>query len=320
LVRDAAGNLYGTTLGGGAAKSGTVFKLDTDGRETVLHSFTGAAGDGSNPYAGLILDAAGNLYGTTVYSGDLACDPPYGCGTVFKLDAAGTETVLYRFTRTGGDGALPYGGLVRDAAGNLYGTTAGGGDLSCGDGDGCGIVFKVDSTGKETVLHIFTGTGGDGSDPFDALILDAAGNLYGTTSAGGNGSPCPYGSRSCGTVFKLDTTGKETVLHNFSGLDGAGPFAGLIRDSAGNFYGTTEFGGDMSCSILGTPGCGTVFKLDTAGTLTVLHSFTGSDGANPISGLIRDAADNFYGTTEFGGDLPTCDSDPGCGVVFKLKP
>ena len=262
LVRDAAGNLYGTTLEGGAAKSGTVFKLDTAGTETVIHSFTGTGGDGAEPYAGLIRDAAGNLYGTTIYAGDLACHPPYGCGTVFKLDAAGAETVLYSFTGIGGDGALAYGGLVLDAAGNLYGTTAGGGDLFCGAGNGCGIVFKLDTTGKETVLHIFTGTGGDGSNPFDALILDAAGNLYGTTSSGGDESSCIYGGGGCGTVFKLDTTGKETVL----------------------------------------------------------HSFTGSDGANPVAGLIRDAAGNLYGTTQDGGDLPTCDSEPGCGVVFKLRP
>jgi uncharacterized repeat protein (TIGR03803 family) len=172
LIEDPAGNFYGTTVSGGASNWGVVFKLDTTGTETVLHSFTGSA-DGGYPLAGLIRDSAGNLYGTTQSAGiGLA-------GVVFKVDTAGTETVLYAFTG-GADGAYPLGGLVRDSAGNLYGTASGGGASSQG------AVFKVDTTGTETVLYSFTG-GEDGGYPLAGLTQDSAGNLYGTTSYGGSG-------------------------------------------------------------------------------------------------------------------------------------
>jgi uncharacterized repeat protein (TIGR03803 family) len=267
--------------------NGTVFKLDTTGRETVLHSFTGTP-DGAIPRAALVRDAAGNLYGTTVFGG-----ASIGYGTVFKLDTTGKETVLHSFTAT--DGSGPVAALVRDAAGNLYGTTAyGGASLS-------GTVFKLDTSGTETVLHSFTGRA-DGAIPYAALVRDHAGNLYGNTAYGG--------ASGYGTVFKLDTTGRETVLHSFTGAsDGASPFDALVRDPAGNLYGTATFGGDPFCSS----GCGTVFKLDTTGKETVLHSFTGrADGAIP-AGLVRDPAGNLYGTTYYGGAF-------GYGVVFKLTP
>src|SRR5271157_1962225 len=160
LLPDAQGNLYGTTNQGGASNYGTVFKVDSTGNETVLYSFTGTGGDGAGPEAGLVQDAQGNLYGTTAGGGDVACNAPHDCGTVLKVDRIGQESVLYSFTGTGGDGACSYAGLVQDAQGNLYGTTAGGGDLACNAGRGCGTVFKVDTTGKETVLYSFTGTGG----------------------------------------------------------------------------------------------------------------------------------------------------------------
>ena len=222
LVQDAQGNLYGTTVDGGAFGQGTVFKLDTTGKETVLYSFTGY--DGSGPEAGLVLDAQGNLYGTTKYGGNLACYAPYGCGTVFKLDTTGKETVLYSFTGTGtGDGEAPEAGLVLDTKGNLYGTTPYGG--TNGGASNGGTVFKVDTTGKETVLYSFAGTGaGDGQNPEAGLVLDAQGNLYGTTYFGG--------ANAGGTVFKVDTTGKETVLHSFTGT-GGGRRTALGRFSAG---------------------------------------------------------------------------------------
>ncbi len=283
LVRDKAGNLYG--IGGSGA--GTVFKLDTTGTLTVLHSFAGP--DGAFPLAALVRDKTGNLYGTTTVGG------ASGAGTVFKLDTAGTETVLHSFTG-GADGANPYGGLVRDKAGNLYGTTTGGGPLNCFGTDGCGVVFKLDTTGTETVLHTFIGP--DGTFPIGDLVRDKAGNLYGTTYAGGT-----YGE---GTVFKLETTGTETVLYSFTGLaDGAVPRAGLVRDKAGNLYGTTAEGGNLSCGV--------VFKVDPAGRETVLHSFTGgADGCILYGGLVRDKA-GLYGTTANGGAS-------GVGTVFKLTP
>ena len=298
LIRDAAGNFYGTTYGGGdlSCKCGTVFKLDATGKVTVLHSFTNNP-DGTYPRAGLVRDAAGNLYGTTYQGGGAGCTA-YGCGTVFKLDTTGRETVLYSFTG-GADGGYPVAGLVRDSAGNLYGTTFyGGSSNNCYQG--CGTVFKLDTTGAETVLYSFTG-GPDGQWPAAGLIRDATGNLYGTTPSGG--------ASGLGTVFKLDATGPKTVLYSFAGgADGVGPEADLIRDAAGNFYGTTQYGGGGGCP----DGCGTVFKLDTAGTETVLYRFQRDpDGASPYAGLIRDAAGNFYGTTYGGGAA-------GKGTVFKL--
>jgi uncharacterized repeat protein (TIGR03803 family) len=207
----------------------------------VLHTFTGGA-DGSEPFAGLIQDGVGNLYGTTTGGGASAH------GVVFELIRCDSEPSGYEFkllhTFTGGaDGANPYAGLIRDAAGNLYGTTAVGG------AHGWGVVFELircdsEPSGYEfKLLHTFTG-GADGGQPYAGLIRDAAGNLYGTTGLGGATSTCgpPYG---CGVVFKLSPAGAETVLHSFTdGADGRSPMAGLIQDAAGNLYGTTPVGGD----------------------------------------------------------------------------
>jgi uncharacterized repeat protein (TIGR03803 family) len=180
----------------------------------------------------LIRDSAGNLYGTTTL--DLSQS-----GTVFKLAPDGTQTILHIFTNANGDGNYPYGTLVRDTAGNLYGVTNFGGTF------GNGIVFKLDASNNETVLYTFSGTGGDGVDPGGGLVRDRAGNLYGTTNSGG--------SAYLGTVFKLASNGTETVLHSFSGSDGHLPELGLVRDSNGNLYGTTQYGG--------AHGGGVVFKI-----------------------------------------------------------
>jgi uncharacterized repeat protein (TIGR03803 family) len=287
LVRDGAGNLYGTASYGGAHGAGTIFRVSPSGKE-VFFSFNGA--NGGFPFAGLVRDAAGNLYGTTYVRGS-GC-PPYGCGTVFKVSSKGKETVLHNFTGAP-DGNNPFAGLVLDSAGNLYGTTATG-------GLGIGTVFKVDPTGAETVLYSFTG-GADGGLPFAGLVRDSSGNLYGTCSIGGT-----FGS---GTVFKVDSTGTETVLYTFcsqSGCtDGSEPYATLVRDSAGNLYGTT-FGG-------GADDVGTVFKLDKTGKETVLYSFTGGyDGGFPYAGLLRDSAGNLYGTTS--------NFALGWGTVFEITP
>jgi uncharacterized repeat protein (TIGR03803 family) len=292
LTRDKAGNFYGTTLYGGTQGGfGTVFKLHA-GKETILHSFAGTP-DGEDPRSVLVRDAAGNLYGTTQYGGSNG-----GYGTVFKLDANGKLTLLYSFAGTP-DGDDPYAGLLRDKAGNLYGTTQYG-----GTNGGYGTVFKLSSKGKLTLLHSFAGTP-DGENPLAGLLLDGAGNLYGTTYYGGSNG-------GFGTVFKLNTEGKLTLLHSFAGMpDGQNPYSRLIRDAAGNFYGTTFYGG--------TTGYGAVFKLDTGGKLTVLHSFNDApDGAHPIGGLVLDKAGNLYGTTSDGGDL-SCGFS-GCGTVFRLTP
>ncbi len=280
VIRDSAGNLYGTTILGGAFCKGVVYKVDSAGHQTVLYSFTGEA-DGSIPYAGVIGDSAGNLYGTASQGGTP------GHGVVYKLDSAGHQTVLYSFTG-GADGGDPLAGLVRDSAGNLYGTANAGGTA------GMGAVYKLDTTGQETVLYSFTG-GADGRGPVAGVIRDSAGNLYGTTQLGG--------AANAGVVYKVDTTGKETVLYTFTGgADGGDPLAGVIRDSAGNLYGTTFLGGAS----------GVVYKLDPAGNETVLYSFSGgSDGALPQAGVTRDSAGNLYGTTQNGGIA-------NAGVVYKL--
>ncbi|MGO9540264.1 MAG: choice-of-anchor tandem repeat GloVer-containing protein [Terriglobales bacterium] len=190
-----AGNLYGTTNGGGPSNSGVVFKLDPTGAETVLYSFAGGA-DGANPFAGLIRDEAGNLYGTTSAGGSS------GSGTVFKVDPAGNETALYSFTG-GTDGGYPEAGVIRDGKGNLYGTTFFGGLAPPPCSSFCGVVFKVDTTGVETVLYSFTG-GADGENPSAGLMLGKAGDLYGTAGYGGADSdPLCQTGIGCGVVFKL---------------------------------------------------------------------------------------------------------------------
>jgi uncharacterized repeat protein (TIGR03803 family) len=308
-----AGNGYGVTANGGAFGSGTVFKINgRTGKETVVYTFTGGA-DGGNPNGTLIIDPAGNLYGTAQYGGDLSCHyfGSPGCGVVFKFNpATGVESVLYTFTGPP-DGEVPSAGLLRDPAGNLYGTTAdGGASANCGAGVGCGTVFELNTSLKETVLLSFDYA--HGAHPFGGLIADKAGYVYGDTVSGG-----PFG---LGAVFKLGTTG-ETVLYNFDGgADGADPTGSLLLDPAGNLYGTTEIGGDLNCAVTGLAGCGVVFKLDTmTGTLTPLWSFTGgADGAQPGGGLIRDAAGAFYGVTFYGGNPACHNGGTGCGVVFKL--
>ena len=243
LVRDTAGNLYGTTSDGGAGSAGTLFKLDPSGNLTVLYTF---GADAARPRGNLVRDAKGNFYGTTQIGG------AYGYGTVFKFDASGNETIIHSFTG-GSDGGYPYGGVIRDAKGNLYGTTYQGGDLvNCPGGIGCGVVFKIDKKGKETVLYTFTGY--DGRAPVGTLLLDKAGNLYGTTSYGGESDIYYWG-----TVFKLDPAGKETLLHVFTGYsDGAYPMAGLTMDKSGNLWGTASLGGYESD---GSNGYGVIFEI-----------------------------------------------------------
>ena len=312
VIRDGAGNLYGTTSRGGdpnCAINGTpgcgvVFKLNAAGQEVVFHRFTGANGDDGDPGAVVLRDAEGTLFGTTTGA--------FFPGTLFKIDKKGKYAVLHNFDIN--DGSGPLGHLIEDSAGNLYGTASNGGAIA----PRRGLVFKIDQNGNETVLHSFKGRA-DGGTPMGGLIADSAGNFYGTTAFGGD-SNCALG-QPCGVIFKLSPSGKETVLHTFEGTEGAYPMAGLVRDAAGNLYGTTANGGDLSCSLNGFPGCGVVFKLDAHDKLTVLHTFTGkADGGVPLTDLTMDASGNLFGSAELGGDLD-CSLTPehgGCGVVFKL--
>jgi uncharacterized repeat protein (TIGR03803 family) len=339
---------------------------------SVLYNFAGG-GDGVDPTAGVVLDSAGNIYGTTFSGG--CWHPVGGCGTVFELSPSGsgwTHTVLARFDGGAKGGSL-VSGLVRDAAGNLYGTTEVGGDNTvCATVDypleGCGVVFKLshDAAGqwKETVIHTFTG-GADGAIPMSDLIIDAAGNLYGTTWFGGGLGSCrPIG---CGVAFRLSQTSTgwhETVLYNFHAVYDYYPLpSGLVMDASGNLYGTTyeavfelsptasgpwtettlsgligaQYGASTPSSLTldaagnlygttemsGANNLGTVFELSpgTGGswTETVLHSFDGTDGEYPRSGVLFDPAGNLYGSTYFGID--TYDCPPlGCGAIYELSP
>jgi uncharacterized repeat protein (TIGR03803 family) len=321
LVFDQKGNLYGATTEGGAGGKGTVFKLapNADGSwtESVLYSFRGGT-DGNTPYASLIFDQKGNLYGTTTDGG------AQGNGAVFKLapntDGSWTESVIYSFLG-GEDGRLPYASLIFDQKGNLYGTTGHGGT---GDnGTAFTLTPNADRSWTESVLYRFLG-GKDGALPGASLIMDPAGNLYGTTIYGNGGNSGRCLSGECGVVFELtpnaDGTWTESLLYRFrGGKDGGNPEAGLIFDEAGNLYGTTsDLGGNC-----GT-GCGVVFELtrqtDGSWVESVLHGFSGRDGDEPAASLIFDAAGNLYGTTVVGGDLSLCNGGGGCGVVFKLAP
>lgn len=246
LVRDAAGNLYGTTSSGGTpCDCGTVFKLDPSGSETVLYQFTQVP-DGSAPMGTLVGDSQGNLYGTTLYGGIPRSSPAicfgFGCGVVFKLNSNGDETVLYRFAARPGDGMLPGPNLLLDSSGNLYGVTfAGGSNRSGIVAYGMGTIFKLDPAGHETILYNFKGkfAGGDGNGPEAGLVRDAAGNFYGMTANGG--------AHQRGTVFKLDSSGVETILHTFTdGADGGSPTTSLVLDPAGNLYGTAPGGAGKS--------------------------------------------------------------------------
>jgi uncharacterized repeat protein (TIGR03803 family) len=314
LISDGAGNAYGTTSGGGDGCSdggcGTVFKLTRDRTESVLYAFQGGS-DGDGPLGALTMDASVNLYGMTVSGGGCTAIQ-YGCGTVFKLAPDGTETVLYAF-QGGGDGYQPIGNVVMDQGGNLYGTTDAGGTYNADCAEGCGTVFEVQPNGTKITLHQFQG-GTDGEDPTGALISDSSGNLYGTTAGGGG---CSLGQGGCGTVFEVTPGGQDSILYAFQGgVDGLGPQGGVVMDSAGNLYGTTFAGGAASC-------CGAVFEVPAGGgSESVLYSFHGgSDGANPLAGVVRDKKGYFYGTTEFGGgDGCKHEFGTGCGTVFEVTP
>ena len=286
VVKDAGGNLYGVTLGGGSGY-GTIYKLDPAGNQTVLHTFN--LTDGSGPLGTLVSDSAGKFFGITAVGGAVSD------GEVFKLDTTGglpTLTTLYSTLQAA------RGGLARDAAGNLYGTEFIGGDYTNG------VVFKlgIDVSGNPTVstiLHSFGSVSGDGVNPTSRLLVDAAGNVYGTTE-NGLGNAC--------VVFKIDPSANYSILHAFTDTpDGAICEGGVIMDSAGNLYGATFHGG--------TYGLGTIYKIDSSNHETVLYSFSGAvtDGAKPSGALARDAAGNLYGVTMLGGAN-------NLGTIFKLDP
>jgi uncharacterized repeat protein (TIGR03803 family) len=326
ILRDAKGNLLGTTLSGGAPNCpnqgdydcGVVFELDPTGKkETVLHKFTGNCNgnqDGWAPNALLVEDASGNLYGTAFFGGTGNCG-----GTVFRIGAAGKEKSIFNFPGGASGQGGPGPGVVFGGSHGLYGVTASGGDSNLG------TAFSMTTKGNETVLWNFLGGADGGSNPSSVLAFDSAGNLYGTTQSGGNNC----GVNGCGTVFELSPSGggwTQKTLYVFCQLsqckDGYDPLRGpLVLDKAGNIYGTTSDGGFVNGGLC-RGGCGTVFKLDPSGNETVLYSFTGgADGAEPQVGLTMDGQGNLYGTAAIGGDMKCADGSPdGCGTVFELIP
>jgi uncharacterized repeat protein (TIGR03803 family) len=304
LLVDALGNLYGTTITGGSGHlhGGTVFEMSpgaTGWSLKVLHNFGSTTTDGGSPKAGLVMDKLGNLYGTA--------------SNVFELtpkNSGWIESVLYSFPGiNGGNG--PYAGVILDSSGNLYGTTQAGGAYAGG------VAYQVRRGAKgwkESVPHSFGAFPRDGVGPSNGNVtMDNAGNIYGTTFAGGATTACE--GNGCGTIFKLSPTSgghwKETVLYSFQDVaTGFGPGAGVTVDSAGNIYGTTVYGGSTSCA------CGVVYKLspnsDLTWTYTILHSFAGTDGDQPLANTVLYNG-NLYGTTLTGGS-------GGGGVVFEITP
>jgi uncharacterized repeat protein (TIGR03803 family) len=343
IVFDASGNAYGTTYSGGTTGEGTVFELTRGGKEIVLHDFSPSVTDGGGPMAGLLIDSSENLYGTTRYGGahgaGTVFEKPHkgafrivdslqfgqypeagviidkagnlygttteggahGGGTVFEVTRKGQEQTLYSFCAAVGcsDGKTPQAGLIMDAAGNLYGTTAAGGAA------GQGLVFRITPQGNEKILCNFLGAANctSGAEPLAGLISDKSGNLYGTTFQGG--------AQNRGTVFEIASKGRERLIYSFCPLsgcsDGYGPAADLVMDRLGNLYGTTSAGGAM--------GAGTVFEVTAAGKQSVIYNFCEAaqctDGELPLAGLTMDKSGNLYGTTSEGGA-------GGGGTVFEL--
>ena len=293
LIEGTDGNFYGTTYAGGTGNLGTIFKMTPGGAVTLLHSFAGGATDGSSPYAALVQGTDGNLYGTTLLGG-ASSD-----GTVFKITPAGSFTLMHSFAGGASDGQSPYCALLEGTDGNFYGTTFLGGSTSSGPfSQSYGTIYKISPSSPYTVtlLHVFTSSGS--SHPAAALVQGTDGNFYGTTLSGATD----------GSSFKISSASPYslTTLNNFSTTaSGETPYASMIEATDGNFYGTTELGGNSSL--------GTVFQVTSGGAEAVKYSFAGGtgDGAEPYGGLVQGSDGNFYGM----GRIYGANSD---GTIYKV--
>jgi uncharacterized repeat protein (TIGR03803 family) len=283
LIQASDGNFYGVTAYGGAYGHGVVFALNASGIESVLYSF-GAGSDAQDPYGSLLQASDGNFYGTSVHGGS------FGAGTVFRVSAQGSETVLHSFGGTG-DGQTPFGSLIEASDGNLYGLTGAGGDYSSG------VAFRMTLLGAETLLHSF-GSGTDGANPAGSLVQGSDGNFYALTRDGG-----AYGT---GAVVEISGAGTESVLVSLgAGADGANPFGDLMAASDGNFYALARNGG--------ANGAGAMLQIAYGGGEAVVYSFAGgADGAAPYGSLIETADGSLYGMTSGGGS-------GGTGTVFRVN-
>ena len=318
IIRDAQGNVYGTSYSGGLASCGygtcgTIFKIDPKGNETVVFDFSGGSA-GDNPIAPVTEDAKGHLYGTTEGVGY------FGLSVIYEVKPSGQETVLAPNAQTGGALDSP---LLLGGDGNIYGMTPYGGDYNCGyDNSGCGMLFQITPSGKFTMLHAFAGS--DGVRPEGGLVQDSNGNLYGTAFYGGDSKcmttgfqypfdPPDYDQNGCGTIYKVDTSGNFTVLYTFTGKKVGGGPLGLIIDSEGNLYGIAQNGGIYKGNGQ-LYGLGTIFKLDTTtGAFSVLFSFTPKIYQDTLyaSHLVRDSEGNLYGAQQMGGAHNT-------GCLFRV--
>jgi uncharacterized repeat protein (TIGR03803 family) len=303
LTQDAAGNIYGIAEGG-TGGAGTLYKVSPTGQGTVLFAFQGGLTntDPKLPAGGVLLGANGDIFGAAQFGNSQACE--IGCGSIFRLDSAHQLHSLHNFTGRA-DGSNPIGPLVRDADGNLFGVAQSGGRRLCPEffltpGTGCGVVFKIDSQNRFTILHRFRGQAG-GAVPQGGLLLDGAGNLFGTTLKGGIDEN--------GIIFKIAKDGAYSVLHRFTQAEGQNPNGGLVADPAGNLFGTAQLGGDQQL--------GTAFELSPDGRLQVIHNFQGlEDGASPFAGLFRDQAGHLYGTTVHNFLIQSVQG----GNVFEITP
>ena len=308
LAQASNGNLYGPADFGGTTGGGVIYRFTGAGTFTVLYNFCSQpnCADGITPVS-VVQARNGNLYGTTYGSRTNSAD----LGTVFALTLSGTLTTLHTFS--GPDGANPGGAMLVASNGNLYGTTTqGGSTTACGPGGlpGCGTIFEMTPSGILTTLHIFDGSDGAFPGYGESLVQGNDGSLYGTATYGGSSAQCGYG---CGTIFKINGTGKFTTLYSFcsqtSCADGENPAESLVLGTDGNFYGTTMGGGNSTSS-------GTIFQITPQGLLTTLYEFCSqqscADGAAPEAALIQATDGNFYGTAEWRGTN-------GSGTVFRFS-
>lgn len=312
LVEAADGNLYGTAGGGGANKSGVVFRIGFSGTLTTIYSFCSLTdcADGGYPDGGLTIGSDGNFYGMANQANyKVPCDIPlsYGCGTIYKLTPQGQFTLLHSFD--GDDGGIPHSGLVQGSDGDFYGVAPVGGILdNCGEDTGCGTVFKITADGNFTLIHAFADDG-DSASPTARMVEAKDGNLYGTA----------LGDSQYGGIFGVSTSGNFSTVHLFSyGKGGALPYGGLVSGSDGNLYGTTITGGTVyNCDGL----CGTAYQLDAEGKVTILYDFCSKDDCTDGHGagvtLVQGNDGSFYGTTIAGGDDSSCNGI-GCGTIYQL--
>jgi len=321
LVEASDGNFYGASQSGPnmcrpalPVPCGAIIKVTPTGQQSIFYAFGSAANDGYMP-SRLVLGRDGALYGTTINGGTFG-----GGGTFFRITLSGQYSSLYSFGGSPSDAVSPVG-IIQGSDGNFYGTSASGGANVCAQipqaGTNCGTVFRVTPTGDETILHSFGASASDGIEPQATLVEGVDGSFYGTTSIGGT-NQCGSEANSCGTVFRITPTGALSILHSFgaSAGDGIAPLGALIRGNDGAYYGVTPAGGGTRCSD--AFGCGTVFRVTTAGTLSIIYAFGQENrltGDGPNS-LIVGRDGNFYGTTISGG-ANQCDS---CGTMFRLTP